>query len=383
LTVIVAGSLAQRPGAGGHAWVFLQYLLGFQDLGHEVMFLDRLEPEMCQDERGRPCDPEHSVNVRYLDEVMQGFGLGERYAVLVDGGARSIGVQLADALARVEASDLLLNVNGFVGDPEVLGRARLKVFLDIDPGFMQMWRALGLHDAFVGHDAYVTIGENVGSEDCTIPTSGIDWITTAQPVALELWPEQEPGGDRFTSVATWRGPFAPIEYEGVTYGLRAHEYRRFASIPTRSAETFEVALDIDPADEKDMTLLRECGWRLADPRRVAHDPWSYQAYLQGSRAEFMVAKGLYVQSRSGWLSDRSLCYLASGKPVLAQETGFSRRYPTGAGLVAFSTLEEALAGVSRIAGEYEHHCRAARRLAEEHFGSREVLGRLLHGLGVA
>jgi hypothetical protein len=380
---IVCGSVAQRPGNGGHTWVFLQYLLGLKDLGWEVVLLDRLEPEMCRDGRGHPCAVENSVNLRYLEDTMRRFGLGDAYALLYDGGKACRGLAREELLKRVEASALLLNVNGFVTDDEVLGRARLRVFLDIDPGFGQMWRELGLHDGFRGHDAYVTVGENIGGPGCTIPTCGLDWITTPQPVVLALWPAQSDGGELFTSVASWRGPFGPLEYGGKTYGLRVHEFRRFAKLPSLSEQSFEIALDIDPAEVDDLALLRANGWSLADPGVVAGDPWAYRGYVQSSKAELMIAKNMYVESRSGWFSDRSICYLASGKPVLAQETGFTQLYPTGEGLVAFGTLDEALAGAEEISREYPRHARAARSLAEERFDSKKVLGRLLEQLGAS
>ena len=382
-TILVGGSVAQRPGNGGHTWVFLQYLLGLQRLGYDVALVDRLDADMAVDEAGQPCAPEDSVNVRYLAEVMARFGLGKSWAVLVDGGARSLGMSRAALDGAADAAEMILNVNGFVDDPGVLSRVGLRAYLDIDPGFGQMWRALDLYDMFAGHDAYVTIGERIGQPDCTIPTCGLDWITTPQPVVLSEWEAQPPTWARgFTSVASWRGPFAPIEYEGVTYGLRVHEFRRFVKLPRRSDEEFEVALDIHEAEGPDLELLAEDGWRLADPAVVAADPWAYRSYVQDSKAELMVAKGMYVQSRSGWVSDRSICYLAAGRPVVAQETGFSERYPAGSGLLAFDDLDGAVERVDDVAGDYERHSRAARAVAEEHFDSDKVLRRLLDSLGV-
>jgi hypothetical protein len=382
-TIVVAGSVAQRPGNGGHTWVFLQYLLGLRKLGWDVLFLDRLEPEMCVDARGRPTDLEHSFNIAYLDRVFEAFALGDRYAVFHDGGRSSVGLSRPQVLEEVGRAALVLNVNGFFEDEEVLSRAGMRVYLDIDPGFAHMWRALGLHDAFQGHDAYVTVGENIGRPESTIPTGGIDWVPTPQPVVLEHWPVQHGQGRAFTSVGSWRGPFGPVEYEGVSYGLRVHEFRKFAALPRRVTQPLEIALDIDDADARDVELLRAGGWHLRDPREIAADPWRYRAYLQGSSAELMVAKNMYVESRSGWFSDRSICYLASGRPVLAQDTGFSNYYPVGRGLVAFTTLDEAIEGVGRITADYDAQSRAARRLAEERFESSRVLGRLLEKLGIA
>jgi hypothetical protein len=381
-TIAVAGSVAQRPFNGGHTWVFLQYLLGLQKLGWDVLLLDRLDKEMCVDAEGQPADVEHSVNVDYLDRVFRAFGLGDRYAVF-HGDGLTVGLTRAGVLEEMERAAAVINVNGFFEDREVLAKAGLRVYLDIDPGFAHMWRALGLHDAFQHHDAYVTVGESVGRPECTIPTGGIDWITTAQPVVLEHWPMDGVPGPAFTSIGSWRGPFGPIEYEGVTYGLRVHEFRKFAGLPRRVAPPLEIALDVDAADDEDVELLKGGGWNLRDPREVAADPWHYRAYLQGSSAELMVAKNMYVQSRSGWFSDRSICYLASGRPVLAQETGFSSHHPVGEGLLAFSSVEEATEGVERITADYDRHSRAARALAEEHFESGHVIGGLLGKLGIA
>jgi hypothetical protein len=380
-TIVVAGSLAQKPRQGGHTWVFLQYLLGFRRLGWDVLFVDRLTSEQCVDASCRRCPPAASANVRHVADVMARFGLAGSYAVLLDDGS-TIGLPRRAVLEHARRSALLLNVMGFLADEEILGAAPRRVFLDIDPGFPQMWAALGLADPFRGHDAFVTIGENIGAADCEIPTCGLDWITTPQPVVLDQWPAHG-GGERFTSVASWRGAYGPVEYRGKTYGLRVHEFRRFVTLPRLTGEPFELALDIHPSEVRDLALLDEHGWSLRDPVAVAGDPWAYRSYIQGSRAELVVAKNMYVRARSGWLSDRSLCYLASGKPVVAQDTGFSRLYPTGEGLLAFSTLDEAVGGVRQVTREYDRHAEAARRLAEEHFDSDVVLGRLLARLGVA
>jgi hypothetical protein len=385
-TVLLGGSVAQRPGSGGHTWVFLQYLLGMRKLGLDPVLVDWLEPEMCRDRRGGPSDVEGSWNVAYLADVMDRFGLGDRWAVLHDEGRAVLGIG-ARALDRaVERAALILNVNGFVRDERVLARVPRRAYLDIDPGFGQMWRALDLHDPFAGHDAFVTIGERIGRPGCTIPTNGLEWITTPQPVALEHWPAQPaaaPPAERgFTSVASWRGPFAPIEYEGVSYGLRVHEFRRFADLPQRTPERLEVALDIHEAETGDLELLRSHGWHLVDPVVAAGDPWAYRDYVQRSKGELMIAKQMYVASRSGWLSDRSICYLASGRPVVAQDTGLSELYPVGEGLLAFEDPEGAVTALEAVASDYGRHSRAARALAEERFEAGAVIGRLLTELGV-
>jgi hypothetical protein len=380
-TVIIAGSLAQRPGYGGHAWVFLQWLLGFRKLGWEVLFLDWLDATMCFDAAGGRCAVEDSWNLRYLADAMEQVGLGEAWSVNYNQGERTLGLSRSAVLEKARRADLLINVMGFLSDWEILALPRRRVLLDIDPGFGQMWQDLGLAMVFGGHDAYLTIGENIGQPDCTIPTCGLSWIATPQPIALDQWPMHGNGcRPAFTSIASWRGPFGPVEYRGKSYGLRVHEFRKFAELPRVSRQRFEVAMEMDPAEVKDIALLEQHRWQLLEPRSVAATLSSYREFIQHSMAELMIAKNMYVETRGGWFSDRSICYLASGRPVLAQETGFSRNYPSGEGLLAFSTLEEAVAGAETIASDYARHSRAARALAEEHFASDKVLTRLLEKL---
>ena len=380
-TIIIAGSLAQRPGYGGHAWVFLQWLLGFRRLGYEVLFLDWLDDAMCRDRAGRSCEIEHSWNLSYLSGVMREAGLANAWSLDCNCGALTLGRSRAEVLEIADRAELLINVMGFLSDAEILNKPRKRVFLDIDPGFGQMWHELGLATIFGRHDAYITIGENIGRADCTIPLCGLKWITTPQPVVLEHWSATPaPADAAFTSIVNWRGPFGPVEYAGKTYGLRVHEFRKFTALPQLTGQQFELALDIDASDANDIALLRDTGWLLTDPRTVVSEPSDYRAYIQRSKAELMVAKNMYVQSNSGWVSDRSICYLASGKPVLAQDTGFSKNYPTGEGLLAFTTLDEAQAGVEKIRRDYDAHCRAARAIAEKHFDSDKVLSALLQKL---
>jgi hypothetical protein len=370
--IVLGGAIAQKPGCAGHAWQFLQYLLGFRRLGYEVLLLDRLPAAASGTEAER--------SRRWLESVMSGAGLERCWSLQL--GQETAGVGRTAALRFLADADVLINVMGFITDPELLAAARLRAFLDTDPGFGQMWWALGLADVFAGHDALITIGERIGAADCTVPDLGREWITTPQPVVLDAWPVGPvPAGSLFTSIASWRGAYAPIEFNGRRYGLRVHELRRFAQLPRQAGGLFELALDIAPADAADAALLAAGGWRLVEPAAAVATPGDYRSYVHRSAAEVMVAKGMYVQSRSGWVSERSLCYLASGRPVLAQDTGFSERYPCGDGLVSFTTLEEALAGVEAIRSAPARHAAAARGLAEAYFASDRVLGRLLDALG--
>jgi hypothetical protein len=389
--LLYSGALAQVPRQGGLAWLHLQFLLGLRRLGWDVLFLDRLTPEMCVDAAGNPAAVDDSANLRYLRRVLGEFGLGDAFSLSYDGGKRTFGLPRDEVLSRASRADLLLNVMGYLDDEAVLGRVRRRAFVDIDPGFPQMWRDLGLHDAFRGHTDFVTLGRNVGrgvpagTGRCAIPTCGLKWVTMPQPVVLEHWPVRPPRpGGAFTSIGAWRGPNGPIEYRGQTYGLRVHEFRNFVGLPAQCPdERFVLALDIQPGDEKDIRLLRENGWALDDPKAVVGGPAEYRDYVAASKAEFMVPKHMYVATNSGLLSDRSVYYLATGRPVLARDTGLAGLYPTGEGLLTFTTLDEAAAGVEAIGRDYDRHCRAARAIAVEHFDSDKVLGRLLADLGVA
>lgn len=382
-TITVAGALAQRPDHGGHAWVFLQYLLGLRSLGYDVCFVDHLDPVMCVNAAGRPAPFAVSHNVQAVATLMDRVGLGGCWAVLEGDTGQTAGLSRAEVAGRVGRSDLLINVMGYLDDEELLAAAPLRLFLDIDPGFGQLWRHLGWHDLFVGHDRYATVGTRLGAADSSVPTGGIDWIPTLPPVDREWWPVQPPPADpsRFTTVASWRGPFGPIEFEGRTLGLRVHEFRRFADLPLIAPARFDVALDIDAADSADRDRLSAAGWGLSDPRDAAGDAWRFRRFVQESAAEVMIAKQLYVATRGGWFSDRTACYLASGRPVLAQDTGFGAVLPTGAGIVTFTTPAEAAAGAAEIVGDYTRHAAAAAEIAAAHLDARTVLAGLLDAVG--
>jgi hypothetical protein len=382
--VIVAGTLANKPGNGGEAWVRLTWVLGLRRLGFDTYFVEQIDPVRCVDRAGRPAAFRRSVNRAYFRAVCAQFGLAGRAALVAGAGGETEGMAWADIRAVAESADLLVNISGHLTLAPLRRGIRRAVYLDIDPGFTQFWHADGLLAAHLaGHDAYFTIGANIGRPDCPIPTGDIRWRSTRPPVLLDQWPLAAPvGSERFTTVATWRGAYGPVEHGGVRYGTKLHEFRKVIALPQLAAQRFEIALAIDRADAKDLAALREHGWAIADPRAVAGDPAAFRSYVQGSDAEFSVAQGVYVATDSGWFSDRTVRYLASGKPALVQDTGFSRNYPARDGLVAFRTLDEAIAGAERIGRDYDDQCRAARALAEDHFDSDKVLGRLLEEVGI-
>ena len=380
MRVLVAGALANTPLNGGEAWVRLSWVLGLQALGLDVYFIEQIDPERLTDACGRETSFDASVNRAYFAETIERFGLTSRACLICGDGEATCGLPYSDLLDAVADADLLVNISGHLRLPAVLSRVRRRAYVDIDPGFTQFWHAAGLLP-LDGHDVYFTIGGNIGRSDCCIPTCGIEWRTVRQPVVLDEWPPTSaPEAGAFTTIARWRG-FGRVQFNGWTYGQKAHEFRRFAALPSLSGERFEIALDIHPADEADRVMLDRAGWRLADPRLVAATPDSFRTYVRHSAAEFSVAQGIYVETNSGWFSDRTTRYLASGRPALVQDTGFTRTLPVGEGLLAFSTPLEASDGARRIMRDYDRHARAAVQIAREVFASDVVLPRFLEEAG--
>jgi hypothetical protein len=371
---IVAGAVANKARNGGATWTRLSWARGLAQLGFAVHFVEQLSPTAP------------AGAAAYFARVMGAFGMDGSSTLLRPDGTTAAGLTVEELRELAAEAPLLLNISGHLTVPEITGAVGRRVFVDLDPGFTQIWEATGKGAANLeGHDFWFTVGENIGTTGCIVPTNGRPWRPIRQPVVLEDWPAAPlPANDpfRFTTVASWRGPYGPVEYRGRTFGVKAHQFRRFLPLPGRGPGTYELALDIHPADGKDRAALEEHGWRLVGTDLVA-DPHAFRNYVHGSGAEFSVAQSVYVDTASGWFSDRTVRYLASGRPALVQDTGFSRTYPTGEGLVAFTTLDEAVAGAASIIADYEDHCRAARALAEEWFAANRVLGRLCEEVGVA
>jgi hypothetical protein len=376
--VIVSGALANKCLSGGEAWVRLSWVLGLRRLGCEVFFLEQIARENCVDAAGAVVPFEDSVNLSYFKAVTEEFGLSGRSALVYENGEETSGMTPEQLNDLAGTADLLVNISGHLQIDSLLTRIRRKAYIDLDPGFTQFWHASGTAGAPVGgHDYYFTVGENIGKAGCGIPTDGIRWHALPPPVVLDEWPVAVGEPTPFTTVASWRNPYGAIEYAGETFGLKVHEFRKIIELPRRLPIAFEIALDIHPGDHKDLEALRAHGWRVVDPKLAVAQPATFRHFVQRSGAEFSVAQGIYVQTDSGWFSDRTVRYLASGKPALIQETGFSRNYPVGSGLVSFRTLDEAVGGARRIIDDYDLHCRDARALAEEYFDSDRVLGRFL------
>jgi hypothetical protein len=369
-TVIVSGTIAGTPWQGGATWAVLQYLLGLRKLGCGVYFMEPVD------------DPQPEADAsRYCRDVMERFGLEERWALVPRSGGEPVGMSRERLRDAAREADVLLNISGMLTDPDVLDQVPVRAYVDLDPAFAQLWQAAeGVDMRFDAHTHFVSVADAIGRPDCPIPSCGRDWLPTLPPVVLEEWPVAT-ATDRqtATTVGHWRS-YGSITHEGIHYGQKAHSLRALIDLPLRAPDRFEVALAIHPDETGDLEALEENGWSLLDPGEVAATPEDYRRFVQGSWAEFGLAKLGYVVSGSGWFSDRSAVYLASGRPVLAQDTGFGRRLPTGAGLLAFSDGDDVVAGLEELDADYERHRVAAREIAEEHLDSDRVLGALLEAL---
>lgn len=371
--------IAGDPHQGGATWAVLQYVLGLRDLGHEVYLVEPIAPSsICPS----GASLQDSVNARYFQDVASQFDLSRCAALLRQDTLETVGMPYSALIDAAAECDLLLNVSGMLTDPDLLDRIPRRVYLDLDPAFNQLWHSSeGIDMRFDAHTHFVTVGLAIGSPECVVPTCGVTWHHTLQPVVLPEWSAS--AGDPsipWTTIGNWRA-YGSIQHDGVFYGQKAHSLRRFMNLPTGTDVRFQLAMAIDPGEVKDLQALEAGKWDLVDPAVVAGTPDDYRRFIQGSTGELGIAKSGYVDSQCGWFSDRSACYLASGRPVVAQDTGFSRFLPTGWGLFAFTTVEEALDGIEAVGLDYATHRQAARAIAEEYFRSDRVLNRLLDSVG--
>jgi hypothetical protein len=380
VTILVSGMIAADPHQGGATWAVLQYVLGLQQLGHDVYFVEPV-PRASVLPKGAPLA--ESENARYFESIVADFDLRARSALLLAGTKETFGLRYDELRRLAHRTDLLINISGMLTDEALTAPIPIRVYLDLDPAFNQLWSATqGVNMRFGGHTHFVTIGQAIGEPGCRVPECGLRWLKMLQPVVLNRWPVASGiTFDGFTTIANWRG-YGSIEHEGTQYGQKAHSWRNLFSLPGRTHEKFVAALAIHPDETHDLAALASNGWQLLDPAEVAATPRQYQRFIQGSKAEFGVAKSGYVVSRCGWFSDRSVCYLASGRPVLAQQTGFTRCLPVGDGLFAFENVENVLEAIEELQRDYPRHACSARRMAEEFFDSNKVLGGMLDAVGI-
>jgi len=371
LKIICSGYLVRYP-LGGMSWHHLQYLVGFQRLGHQVFYFEDYGwPSSCYDPVSNDMTSDPGYGIAYVQNLFQQHNLADRWCYLAEDGT-TYGMprqQLAQLLSQCDVYFNLSNINWI---PE-LKECRRRALIDTDPVFTQIG-AHGLGGPLSSYHALFTYGENVHRPGCSMPTGGAHWLPTRQPVVLELWPvERGHPSAPFTTIMNWSA-YGEREYGGRIYGQKDREFKPFFSLPRDLGELMEIAIN---APEAIREQLINGGWRLADPREVTRDPSTYQQYLKSSRAEFSVAKHAYVSTRCGWFSDRSSGYLAMGRPVIVQDTGFSDFLPCGAGLLAFRNPDEAIFSIRQLNDDYDSHCQAARAVAEVYFDSRRVLSNLL------
>jgi hypothetical protein len=383
--LVVVGALASDPYAG-MAWMHMQIAAGLQRLGHQAYYFETTsawpyDPVRCTAVN----DSEYALP--YLKSVAESFGLGEHWAY-----RRSYSDKGWFGMSRAKAEDLLahadavLNVAGatrFAEEGLKIGRL---VYFGTDPGHHEIALAGGQKDVralIEEHTDCVTYGENIGNDDCPLPPLPRLRTRTRQPVLLDLWKGGAPSKREFTTVGNWRQTGRDIEFSAQTYRWsKHHEFLKFIDLPQRTCQPIELATGLDKLSHCERELLESKGWRLLDAPPFTMNPWPYRDYVRTSRGEFTVAKDLHIRTRSGWFSERSACYLAAGRPVVTQDTGFGKFLPTGAGLFSFSTVDEIVAAFDAINSDYERHSRAARAIAEEYFRAETVLGKVVRDLGL-
>ena len=376
---VVCGIAGQLPLAGV-ALHYLQYCLGLRDLGVEVFYLEDNRVWPYHPWRNEP-DQDAGYTVPWLAELFGRFELEWAYR---DPHGRYHGAGEAEARARCADADLLLNVSGGHEPDEHHRDAGVLAFVDTDPGFVQVTAANG--DAHTrawleAHDVLFTFAERIGEPGCRVPGAGFEWRPTRQPVHLPFWAEvaEEPGRV-YTTVMNWRA-YRSTEWQGEAWGQKDAEFPLVRDLPTATGAALELALGGDDAPRE---ALAAEGWRLVDPREPTRDVWAFRDYIAASRGEVTVAKQAYVRSRGGWFSERSANYLAAGRPVVAQDTGWRETLGTnGTGLLAFTTAGEAREALLAVEADVGAHAAAARRIAAEHFDARRVLERLLSDAGVS
>ena len=381
MLIVFAGSIAQFP-IGGHAWANLQYLCGLRDLGHDVYYLEDFG-EGCwfylwgTDESSD--DPERAA--AYLKDCLEPFGFGAHWTLRA--GERTLGLPPDDFSELCSAADLLLvRAVAFRQWRPEYDWPRQRAFIDVDPGFTQASLARGepaLNATLTRCERLFTVGQRIGADDCQVPLLGREWLPVLPPVWLPAWPcaEQTEASAPFTTIMQWRSYGEAHAYDCLRqnwegYGQKDEAFGTYLDLPAHTARQMCLALSGGPCER-----LREHGWHVLTGWRATRTPELYRRFIQRSRAEFAPAKRGYVLSRAGWFSDRSVCYLASGRPVLVEDTGLADSLPIGDGILTFRTLEEALTGIAAIEADYASHTRAARALAETRFATKCVLPQLL------
>jgi len=384
---IVVSGLLGTYAFGGVTWDYLQYVLGFRALGHETWYVEDTGAWNYDPVKMEPSE-DCSHNVNYLREIMEAFDLGDRWIFRNGANGETHGVEdaaLADKL--LSEADVFVNVSGAAWLREATASAKHLLYLDGDPMFTQVRLAQNEGNDFADrmrwHHHHFTFGLNVGQPDCKAPACGIDWKPTIQPVALDEWvpmphlyEDHHAAADAFTTIMNWAS-YRPVEYEGELYGQKDLEFEKFRSLPNHVDARLVIAMGQGVGSKRPTEALRSDGWEILEPNEHLPDHTSYRQFIRHSKAEWSIAKNGYVAGNTGWFSCRSACYLAAGKPVVVQDTGWTRYLPTGDGVLAFSTTAEAIEAVEEIEKHYEHHEAAARQFAADFCDAPKVCQKLL------
>jgi hypothetical protein len=378
--IVLLGMMTKIPVAGV-VWQTIHYLVGFQRLGFESYYVEAhaRTPGMLMRAEG---DDSALLAAGFVHETLSRFGLDGRWAYqALHNDHRVYGMTERELRRLYSSADLIINLHGGTEPrPEHYETGRL-VYLETDPVQLQLelrWKKQWTIDFLDHHCAFFTFGENIGNADCELPSpKQFQFLPTRQPVVIDFWPNKQTSDNgRFTTVANWRQGWRNVKFRGELYTWSKHtEFLKIIELPGQTSQSLEIALSRCPDEDKNM--LEEKGWKTRRALDFSLDIDSYAQYIASSRGEFTVAKDQNVRLRSGWFSDRSATYLAAGRPVVTQETGFSNALPVGAGLFAFLTIEEILGALDAINSDYELHRRAAREIACNYFSHDLVLGRLL------
>ena len=376
--VISAYNVASFPEGGGHFWVYMQYVLGLRQLGCDVYWLEGFRTKGLMEQE--------VTALATFRERTKAFGLDDKLILYLTDGPDSsqklpreyLTMSREEAEAVFERADLVLNFH-YAISPAILARFHRTALLDIDPGLLQFWMTRGQLKV-PRHDLYFTIGETVGRRGSLIPDCGLKWINTRPAVSLERWPYVfNPASETFTTISIWDSSDWIVDEKETYENTKRVAFLEFADLPRLTKQPLELALFLRTGrDLSDRRELEQRGWRIRHSRDVAGTPEAYQAYIQNSRGEFSCAKRSCMKFKNAWISDRTLCYLASGKPVVVQDTGPSSILSNRDGLFRFSTLRAAAEALDKINRDYERHCRAARHLAETYFDAKQVAASILN-----
>jgi hypothetical protein len=376
LRIVVMGYIVRGPLAG-YAWHHLQYVLGLKALGHDVFFLeDSGNYPGCYDPARSIMDDNPNYGLKFASACFRRFDLDHHWAYYDAHTHQWLGSAADDAVRFCSEADLLLDLSPHDPIRPWVEQIPRRALIDTDPAFTQIDHLQDPEARQIAckHNAYFSFGENIGMPQSTIPDDEFTWRPTRQPMVLDCWPVTPgPSQGYFTTVMQWDS-YKPLQYQGRSFGMKSTSFQEYIDLPGYTGQILEIALGSSTAPRED---LLNRGWRLLNSIDVSLDLELYQNFIQNSKSEFSVAKHGYVTTRSGWFSERSAAYLATGRPTIVQDTGYSDWLPTGLGVLAFVTAEEAIDAIQDVNHRYETHCRASREIAREYFDYRNVLTNLI------